>query len=37
MQKVNQAWERLVKADIKYRFLIDMASLKTEAPRGAIS
>jgi uncharacterized zinc-type alcohol dehydrogenase-like protein len=37
MQKVNQAWERLVKADVKYRFVIDMASLKSEAPRGAIS
>lgn len=36
MQKVNEAWERLVKADVKYRFAIDMASLKSEAPRGAI-
>jgi alcohol dehydrogenase (NADP+) len=36
MQKVNEAWERLGRADVKYRFVIDMASLKTEAPRGAI-
>ena len=36
MQKVNEAWERLLKADVKYRFVIDMASLKSGAPRGAI-
>ncbi|MDR3578962.1 MAG: NAD(P)-dependent alcohol dehydrogenase [Oryzomonas sp.] len=30
IQKVNEAYERLVKADVKYRFSIDMASLKTE-------
>jgi uncharacterized zinc-type alcohol dehydrogenase-like protein len=30
MQKVNEAYERLVKADVKYRFSIDMASLKSE-------
>ena len=28
MQKVNEAYERLLKADVKYRFCIDMASLK---------
>lgn len=28
MQKVNEAYERLVKSDVKYRFSIDMASLK---------
>lgn len=28
IQKVNEAYERLVKADVKYRFSIDMASLK---------
>ena len=28
MQKVNEAYERLLKADVKYRFAIDMASLK---------
>ena len=28
MQQINQAWERMVKGDVKYRFVIDMASLK---------
>jgi hypothetical protein len=27
IQKVNEAYERLVKADVAYRFSIDMASL----------
>jgi uncharacterized zinc-type alcohol dehydrogenase-like protein len=31
IQKVNEAYDRLVKADVKYRFSIDMASLKSEA------
>lgn len=30
IQKVNEAYERLMKADVKYRFCIDMASLKAE-------
>jgi uncharacterized zinc-type alcohol dehydrogenase-like protein len=30
IQKVNEAYERMLKADVKYRFSIDMASLKTE-------
>jgi uncharacterized zinc-type alcohol dehydrogenase-like protein len=30
IQKVNEAYERLVKADVKYRFSIDMASLREE-------
>jgi uncharacterized zinc-type alcohol dehydrogenase-like protein len=30
IQKVNEAYERLVKSDVKYRFSIDMASLKTD-------
>jgi uncharacterized zinc-type alcohol dehydrogenase-like protein len=30
IQKVNEAYERLVKADVKYRFSIDMASLKAD-------
>lgn len=30
IQQVNEAYERLLKADVKYRFSIDMASLKTE-------
>ena len=28
IQKVNEAYERLLKADVKYRFSIDMASLR---------
>jgi uncharacterized zinc-type alcohol dehydrogenase-like protein len=28
IQKVNEAYERLIKSDVKYRFVIDMASLK---------
>jgi uncharacterized zinc-type alcohol dehydrogenase-like protein len=28
MQKVNEAYDRLLKSDVKYRFVIDMASLK---------
>src|SRR6202522_4209035 len=31
IQKVNDAYERLLKQDVKYRFVIDMASLKGEA------
>ena len=31
IQKINEAWERVVKQDVKYRFVIDMASLKSEA------
>jgi uncharacterized zinc-type alcohol dehydrogenase-like protein len=30
IQKVNEAYERLLKSDVKYRFTIDMASLKSE-------
>jgi len=28
IQQINEAFERLVKSDVKYRFVIDMASLK---------
>ena len=28
IQQVNEAYERLLKSDVKYRFVIDMASLK---------
>jgi uncharacterized zinc-type alcohol dehydrogenase-like protein len=28
IQQVNQAFERLLKSDVKYRFVIDMASLR---------
>jgi uncharacterized zinc-type alcohol dehydrogenase-like protein len=30
IQKINEAWERMVNSDVKYRFSIDMASLKAE-------
>jgi uncharacterized zinc-type alcohol dehydrogenase-like protein len=30
IQKSNEAYERLLKSDVKYRFSIDMASLKSE-------
>jgi uncharacterized zinc-type alcohol dehydrogenase-like protein len=33
IQTVNEAYERLLKSDVKYRFAIDMASLKAEQPR----
>jgi uncharacterized zinc-type alcohol dehydrogenase-like protein len=29
IQKINEAYERLLKSDVKYRFAIDMASLKS--------
>jgi uncharacterized zinc-type alcohol dehydrogenase-like protein len=29
IQKVNEAYDRLLKGDVKYRFVIDMASLKS--------
>jgi uncharacterized zinc-type alcohol dehydrogenase-like protein len=28
IQKINEAYERLLKGDVKYRFVIDMATLK---------
>lgn len=28
MQRINEAWERVLRADVKYRFVIDMASLR---------
>jgi len=28
MQKINEAYERMLKSDVKYRFVIDMATLK---------
>ena len=30
IQQVNEAYERLLRSDVKYRFSIDMASLKPE-------
>ncbi len=31
IQKINEAYDRLVKNDVKYRFVIDMASLKEDS------
>ncbi len=31
IQKINEAYERMLKSDVKYRFVIDMATLKQEA------
>jgi uncharacterized zinc-type alcohol dehydrogenase-like protein len=28
MQNINEAYDRLTKSDVKYRFVIDMKSLK---------
>ncbi|HYE04271.1 MAG TPA: NAD(P)-dependent alcohol dehydrogenase [Planctomycetota bacterium] len=28
MQRINEAWERMLRQDVRYRFVIDMASLK---------
>jgi uncharacterized zinc-type alcohol dehydrogenase-like protein len=28
IRKVNEAYERVLKSDVRYRFVIDMASLK---------
>jgi D-arabinose 1-dehydrogenase-like Zn-dependent alcohol dehydrogenase len=30
IQRIDEAFERLLKSDVKYRFSIDMASLKAE-------
>jgi len=31
IQDINKAYERMLKSDVKYRFVIDMASLKSAA------
>ena len=36
VQQINEAYERLVKSDVKYRFVIDMASIKQAFPRGSV-
>ena len=28
MQQINEAYERMLKSDVRYRFVIDMATLK---------
>jgi alcohol dehydrogenase (NADP+) len=30
IQKINEAYERLLRSDVKYRFSIDMSSLKSD-------
>jgi len=37
IQKVNEAYDRLLKSDVKYRFAIDMSSLKAEEAKGLLS
>lgn len=32
IQEINHAYERMLKSDVKYRFVIDMSSLKQESP-----
>ncbi|HWZ44061.1 MAG TPA: NAD(P)-dependent alcohol dehydrogenase [Candidatus Saccharimonadales bacterium] len=32
IQKINEAYERMLRSDVKYRFVIDMASLRQEGP-----
>jgi len=31
MQEIEKAYERMLKSDVRYRFVIDMASLKRSA------
>ena len=31
MDQINEAWDRMVRSDVKYRFVINMASLRQEA------
>ena len=31
IQEIDRAYDRMVKSDVKYRFVIDMQSLKREA------
>ena len=28
IQQINEAWNRMIKQDVRYRFVIDMASLR---------
>jgi alcohol dehydrogenase (NADP+) len=36
VQSVNDAYERLLKSDVKYRFSIDMATLRSEQPQRSV-
>jgi uncharacterized zinc-type alcohol dehydrogenase-like protein len=31
IQQINETYERMIKGQVKYRFVIDIASLKNEA------
>jgi uncharacterized zinc-type alcohol dehydrogenase-like protein len=31
IQKINEAYERVLKSDVRYRFVIDIASLRNDA------
>jgi uncharacterized zinc-type alcohol dehydrogenase-like protein len=33
MQQINEAYERILKGDVKYRFVIDIASLREPVSR----
>jgi hypothetical protein len=35
IRAINQAYKRLAKSDVKYRFVIDTPWLKWQAPSGA--
>ena len=35
IKDVNKAWDRMIKGDVKYRFVIDMQSLRDEAKKAA--
>ncbi len=34
ISEINTAYERMLKSDVKYRFVIDMATLKAQPPAG---
>jgi uncharacterized zinc-type alcohol dehydrogenase-like protein len=33
IQQINEAYERMLKSDVKYRFVIDLTSLKGDTDR----
>jgi D-arabinose 1-dehydrogenase-like Zn-dependent alcohol dehydrogenase len=33
IQNINEAYDRMLKSDVKYRFVIDMASLKVKSSK----
>ena len=37
IQSINDAYERLLKSEVKYRFSIDMATLKSEQPQQSVA